>query len=186
MNRRSASYQRAHKHVKKVRGPASSHLCECGKPARDWALNHSGEVTLDENGHWFSDRADDYDPLCVRCHRRRDLSDQPGYRDALTSPRSSTGATLKNKYAEDPEYAEMVQARNRATGRLVAERVRTDPDIAEKYCKLGHSVGVLSRTRRRKCGDCGRILSPGSLGLHQKASGHSGFMEEPEIEIEEA
>lgn len=166
MKRRSSKYQTIHRRVARIRGSASSHKCiGCGMQASQWALNHSGETFQDENGKWVSERVWDYDPMCASCHRQRDLAEQPGY------------PSLKEKFQTDSGFVEAHRQRQRETGRRVAERIQGDPEIAEEYRVRGRAVAEISNTRRRQCNDCGRVMSAGSMGLHQKSSGHSGWVE---------
>jgi hypothetical protein len=72
------SYESVHKALRKHRGSASNYDCvECGESARHWAFNNNPENELVDHGGRYSSDLTDYDPMCLRCHRRRDhpLSD---------------------------------------------------------------------------------------------------------------
>lgn len=58
-----ATYGAVHMRLRKRRGPAKNHLCQCGQPARDWAYRNI-------RGH--SENLDDYVPMCRRCHKAFD------------------------------------------------------------------------------------------------------------------
>lgn len=73
------AYKRAHHHVTRTRGPASSRLCErCGRVAAEWAYDWNAArstgsaTTSTAAGYCYSDDPGAYVPLCVSCHRRGD------------------------------------------------------------------------------------------------------------------
>lgn len=55
-------YNRVHARVRRDRGTAKRHLCDCGNQAYDWA---SIKNTCMDN-------PDNYKPMCKKCHRRYD------------------------------------------------------------------------------------------------------------------
>ncbi len=70
------TYLAAHQRVYVLRGKAKQHQCKCGKPAIDWAYNHSG---IEEAvGDWYGRQAtfsldpNQYEPLCRSCHKTTD------------------------------------------------------------------------------------------------------------------
>lgn len=71
------SYTAVHHRVKAMRGPASSYLCTCGKPARDWA--YTGPREPGERFP-FADDASLYIALCKDCHGKLDHSAQAPWR----------------------------------------------------------------------------------------------------------
>jgi hypothetical protein len=72
-------YGTAHDRVRKVRGKAQEHRCVgCGGQAAQWAYRHGTErLLLDHRGKPYSNDPNDYDPMCIRCHRIAD-----NYREA--------------------------------------------------------------------------------------------------------
>ena len=74
-------YNNMHQKVRRVRGKASEHDCSCGQPARHWAYNHSGVDEAQGFGDGYgagqlmtySYDVDQYDPMCVPCHKKFDL-----------------------------------------------------------------------------------------------------------------
>ena len=75
------SYKAAHARVVAAHGRAAEHVCGCGNPAFEWALNKNSPRIIPGVGiansrgdlnRPYSMSIDDYDPLCVSCHRRRD------------------------------------------------------------------------------------------------------------------
>lgn len=71
------TYGVAHKWLRQDRGRASAYKCvECGERAAEWALieNPSERLTGDHHGRvaTYSRNPDDYQPMCVRDHRRMD------------------------------------------------------------------------------------------------------------------
>lgn len=78
--RRDSGYEAAHDRVRLDRGVAKDHGCiSCGDPAAHWALNHerAQDVRAQAEGQYmglpYSLDPMDYDPRCVRCHKRYDL-----------------------------------------------------------------------------------------------------------------
>lgn len=64
------SYLTVHKRLHKIRGRAETHLCSCGQPAAQWSYigpREPGERMP------YSENLDEYEPLCVSCHKRRDM-----------------------------------------------------------------------------------------------------------------
>jgi len=73
------SYGQLHKRIKKTRGKAGDYPCvDCGDNAWQWSLNHqrAAEHILEgESGGrtlLYSSDLLDYDPRCVKCHRKYD------------------------------------------------------------------------------------------------------------------
>lgn len=66
------SYNAAHMRVRRAKGSASGQVCECGRPAREWAYDirtpDAAEYT-DDRGYRYSGDPDYYVPMCFRCHR---------------------------------------------------------------------------------------------------------------------
>ena len=72
-------YDAAHDRLRRVNGPARTHLCaHCGEPAVDWAYDHADpDEKVDGNGRrprTFSVDPAHYRALCKKCHRRFDLT----------------------------------------------------------------------------------------------------------------
>jgi hypothetical protein len=65
----------AHQRVIKLRGNATSYLCEhCCGPAVHWAYDHRDPQELPSDDGPYSTDPDRYMPLCVPCHKRFDLA----------------------------------------------------------------------------------------------------------------
>jgi len=60
----TSEYVQAHRAVYRARGKAAEHQCPCGKQAQHWA-NITGAY----------EDINDYEALCVSCHRIRDRHD---------------------------------------------------------------------------------------------------------------
>lgn len=79
--RKTSGYEAAHDRVRQDLGSIRDHTCiTCGKPAAQWALNHErakGHIRYSTEKKYvglpFSLDPTDYDPRCVRCHKRYDL-----------------------------------------------------------------------------------------------------------------
>lgn len=72
-------YGATHDRIRQVRGPASAHLCPCGKPATEWALdNDSPNIIIEVMEHRqtagmrYSLDPMDYSPMCTACHQKMD------------------------------------------------------------------------------------------------------------------
>jgi hypothetical protein len=69
------SYVAVHLRLRKARGRAKDHECvECQTPARQWALTHNRDKALSAPQGPFSLNLDDYEPMCVRCHKTMDMN----------------------------------------------------------------------------------------------------------------
>lgn len=74
LDRDSLSYDAAHDRVKRYRGAASSHLCECGRQAEDWAYDHTDPDPLIDTKGPYSDDWNRYESLCRKCHKTKDAA----------------------------------------------------------------------------------------------------------------
>lgn len=93
------TYETAHFRIARRRGRAATYECECGEPAEEWA--YRGESPTEQEGtrtrrrrgvpytirSTWSGNPDDYDPLCRRCHARRDGRTDWGVRKARLNHR---------------------------------------------------------------------------------------------------
>ncbi|MFE7712997.1 hypothetical protein ACFU6I_46410 [Streptomyces sp. NPDC057486] len=78
------AYKIAHRKVAHMRGIASSQRCiYCRRHAAQWALNHSRATKVTDGHLVWSEAPDDYDPLCVACHRIYDQAFAKDGQDAL-------------------------------------------------------------------------------------------------------
>jgi hypothetical protein len=71
------TYSGLHVRLRDQRGGASGHPCQtCGKPAQDWAYDHSDPDELRDpgTGSPYSTDLERYVPLCHACHIRFDRS----------------------------------------------------------------------------------------------------------------
>lgn len=104
------------------------------------------------------------------------------------------GAAFSERLRTDPAFAAAHSAKSRKGGRrgraVFLERLRTDPDFAAAFAakareagrkggriggKRGRAKGArVANALRYRCLECGMVTSPGPLGTHQKATGHSG------------
>lgn len=69
----SPSYSAWHQRLNKAKGPASQHQCSqgCGSEASQWA--YVGDRDPEERMPFETDLTK-YEPMCVPCHKSRDLS----------------------------------------------------------------------------------------------------------------
>lgn len=76
-------YAGAHDRVRATRGPAGDHTCvDCGLQAKEWAYRHDSPREMigpastgtgrEPRMLPYSPDPADYDPRCIRCHRRYD------------------------------------------------------------------------------------------------------------------
>ena len=69
------TYGSAHQRVSRRKGKASDHLCiDCGLKASQWSYNHSCPKELHSQLGPYSPDWEQYDPRCVPCHKKFDLS----------------------------------------------------------------------------------------------------------------
>lgn len=68
---RTGNYYSTHKHVRRVRGPASEHACRCGSAAEQWAYDHADPDEA-QGAHPYSLKPEHYRPLCSPCHVKED------------------------------------------------------------------------------------------------------------------
>ena len=76
------SYWQVHHRLRTERGKASDHLCQCGRPAKDWAYLRGSTGIRSASGTgvgcWYSENIwDDYAPMCRSCHQRLDVPEGP-------------------------------------------------------------------------------------------------------------
>ena len=50
------------------------------------------------------------------------------------------------------------------------------PEFREQKAAIGKKVSSEVNSRRRRCLGCGVVYHPGGMGVHQKATGHKGFI----------
>lgn len=72
------AYSAAHLRIATERGPASEYDCTCGKQAGHWSYRGGSpreRVQLKGYGAGclYSPDPSDYDPMCVSCHKRKDM-----------------------------------------------------------------------------------------------------------------
>lgn len=90
--------------------------------------------------------------MCARCHRQFDIE-------------------------QDPRVGDAAKACGVWRGGLNRERLKSDPEYAERMRGINQRVARQVNSRRRKCQECGMESHPAGIGKHQKASGHSGYMD---------
>ncbi|SRR6266516_1776367 len=84
--RETSGYEAAHDRIRRDLGRVREFACiTCDKPAAQWALNHdraANRTHIQLEGKYaglpFSLEPADYDPRCVRCHKRYDLDRKKG------------------------------------------------------------------------------------------------------------
>jgi hypothetical protein len=64
---------------------------------------------------------------------------------------------------------------NGQTRRWITGRV--SPDGLLRLQERGRQIAAQNNARRRMCKDCDRISTPAAIGLHQKNTGHVGWIE---------
>lgn len=67
-------YYGAHKRVAAVQGAARERLCWCGNRAAHWSYNHADPNEMQSEMGPYSLDPLYYDPRCVSCHKKADLS----------------------------------------------------------------------------------------------------------------
>lgn len=75
------SYFAMHQRLRRLRGRASQMKCvDCDRAAQQWSYSRRGGDRQRE-GQWgpYSISIDDYEPRCIKCHKRHDLADNKGW-----------------------------------------------------------------------------------------------------------
>lgn len=193
------TYLAAHKRVYRARGSAESYDCvHCGNPAQDWAYqNCAGSAELvNRYGRRYSPNPGDYDPLCKACHAAYDTHWVAGLEavrammdsDPSFASRRSVAAqeAVNRRMKNDPEFRSRIHAvrseggsRGGKTGgpvsiKILHEKLAEDAEFAATVRSTWVANGKRTAALRYACDTCGRVMSPGNLGYHQKAQGHSG------------
>lgn len=74
------SYEQAHLRLKTDLGRPTQYNCiECGGQAKEWSyMGGCPDELLDRKGRPYSLDQSRYEPMCVSCHRRRDIALREG------------------------------------------------------------------------------------------------------------
>lgn len=176
------SYESVHQKMRKQKGLASDQTCPCGKPARDWAYQHTALIELiSPLGQPYSEDPEDYLAMCRKCHREFDLLNTPRLVEALHRGGRNRGIATQKRRREDPEFSERMQAiwKEGRGGRAVSEKWKTDPEFAEYMRQVLRESGSRGGSVRRN-----RYLSdPEFAEEHRKfmaeiaKSGRDSFLE---------
>lgn len=193
----SSSYEDVHYVLTRDRGSAKAHQCSCGEAAYEWAYQHNGETLVDPaKGFDFCLDLDCYAPMCRSCHRLLDESVHPG----RLGDRGKKGLRVHfARVKTDPEYAEKVlqasrrnvvkaQAAQRADpqrlekatraarlgGQALAEKARSDPALQARLNDARRRAIAKANATSRTCDECGKVSTPGGIGVHQHYTGHRG------------
>ena len=181
------SYASVHAAVKRERGSASAYPCQnCGETALDWAYtNDAGDLEkIDEaSGRPYSDNTEFYIPLCRSCHKLLDNPLNPKYqgwleslavrmgRDRLSRAGKARAEAQWDRYRNDPEYRERRDKASAVNSIKAREALATahenDPGLRKRQTEA-------MRNSKSMCLECGKVSRPGSIGMHQKHSGHEG------------
>lgn len=184
-----SSYEGVHQRLRDEHGRASEHLCvDCGKQARDWSYDHGAEAEkLDERGWPYDPTGQAYSPRCSPCHTAHDNRDgSRGRRGGLARNEAlgpegirriaKLGHAARRASLTDEEFTEFQRQASRARWSRVIDvdaelRPMREAHTPETLRAGGRKTGKM----RRRCNDCGLVTSPGPLGRHQRATGHTGF-----------
>ena len=84
-----AGYAAVHQRLKRIRGKASDHECECGSPAKHWAYDHTcpNEKWATRRGREvpYSTDLNHYQPMCLPCHVAIDRAHSKNREEARAS-----------------------------------------------------------------------------------------------------
>lgn len=194
------TYIAVHETLKRTRGSARTHICSCGRPAREWAYQFTGSPELrdSEGKRPHSINPDDYAAMCRSCHVRFDWENDPVFAEKMATTLAQNSRALSDRVKTDPVLrAEMVE-RGRNLGMRRAERMAADPEFAEDMAEAGRrgaaaqvermrldpayaepilEVRRANMRKRRRCSGCGFVSHPAGIGNHQKSTGHTGWEE---------
>lgn len=165
------NYYQVHRALEKLHGPARSHTCGCGEPAKDWAYLHTaGANELVEDGLPYSNDPKDYKPMCRRCHN---LLDGHLTRSGVRL------AQMQKDRLNDPVFLQMkAEVAQKMTLERQA-RSAADPSFRESLrASSVRGARTVAGTRRR-CLECGMVSHQVGLGKHQKVRGHVGWVVVP-------
>lgn len=131
-------YRTVHFQLKVERGAARSHSCSCGKPASDWAYQHSSEnekICL-ESGRRYSENLWDYAAMCRSCHTVLDLVGHP-----RTTGHSA--AIWASRRANRESHATFIEEMSRSLKVTNRRRVKCEE------CEFESNPGNLGHHRRK-------------------------------------
>ena len=66
------TYRAIHLRLISRRGSPKLQTCPCGKPAEQWAYQHTGDPRTDSQGRVYSINLEDYSAMCRSCHNKLD------------------------------------------------------------------------------------------------------------------
>lgn len=133
MYRGGIKYVMAHRRVSIYFGKASEHICiACGEIASEWSYvgNSPFERVQDHGGYLvkYSPRSTDYEPLCKRCHRHKDID----YKNS--------------KYGEEHYIVKISDA----DIDNIRKDIRTNKAIAEQYGVNQSTISRIKNGKRRR------------------------------------
>lgn len=142
-------------------GRADAHICACGRPAFEWAYQHTGETLYSPEGAAYSEDPDDYEAMCRSCHKTLDYRLTP---ERLEGSRTS----FRRRAEQNPEAsAEAIARANSAVQKRWAE----DPEFAAERT----AAQLTALRKQRKCLGCGMQSTTYGITSHQRGSGHTGY-----------
>lgn len=81
----NATYNAVHFRLRNKRGKPSEHSCfECGEAAKQWAFYHNRGAGIASEYGPYSVSLEDYEAMCVPCHKRMDLAHKKGSSTSTT------------------------------------------------------------------------------------------------------
>lgn len=104
--------------------------------------------------------------LCANCHEDKTAEDLKGQRPT-PEQRQRISDTLKVHKKSEITKLKISLAR--------LKKVAQDENFAASLRRMPGPISDVDRI----CNDCGLRTIPGAIGHHQKASGHSGYIEAP-------
>ena len=118
----SWEYKYAHRKVGISRGPAKNYICDCGETAQHWS--HIHDTCMDD--------IDNYDALCVKCHRAYDNASYFGHAGAIGTKNSHAVLTeakvkeIRQKYSKggitQKKLAEIYNVQEPAIFKIISYR----------------------------------------------------------------
>ena len=154
------NYAQVHALTRKVRGRARNYRCvSCGGQAAEWALRP--ELTVFGESR-FSQDIYDYQAMCNTCHARMDTAGQP-------KPTSGGPGKPKTPSHRAKLAAHLQSEAMRESARQVGSRPKSELHKRR--------IGEGQLRNKRECISCGKITTPGAMGVHLKGAGHIGWKE---------
>ncbi len=144
------TYKIVHQMLRKNERGACLH---CGNQATEWAMKHDSlERLTDVNGRIFSSNIDDYEPLCVKCHRRADRNSETMWNRHYDYLVTTRARGLNHVGSAKLTLVQVTEIKNRLskgeTGRALSEEFKVSEGTISMIKSGQRWNGKLQHTQR--------------------------------------